>query len=121
MSRFIVTGAKGGSTQGAVAPNRREINDLVKDKVQFSLYVQALSKPLSGCAHHPTGLLTPKQLRCIRLLSPTNFLTLVWPEYTVSLSCSGRVPVAPAPLREPDGVDIAIMEMCYSRPGTGPT
>ena len=48
MSHFVITGAQGGATQGAVAPNRREINDLIKDTDQFSLYIQALSKPLSS-------------------------------------------------------------------------
>jgi tyrosinase len=42
-SHYIVTGGQGGQTQGADAPNRREINDLVKDIVPFSLYIQALS------------------------------------------------------------------------------
>ncbi|KAG7085489.1 hypothetical protein E1B28_003052 [Marasmius oreades] len=42
MSRFVVTGAKGGHTQGAQAPNRLEINDFVKNELHFSLYVQAL-------------------------------------------------------------------------------
>ncbi|KAK0450230.1 photo-regulated tyrosinase, partial [Armillaria borealis] len=42
MSHFIITGAKGGDTQDAVAPNRLEINDLVKIQDQFSLYIQAL-------------------------------------------------------------------------------
>ena len=45
MSHTIVKGAQGGKTQGAVAPNRLEINTLIKDKEQFSLYIQALSKP----------------------------------------------------------------------------
>ena len=75
MSHVVITGAQGGLTRGAVAPNRREINALIKDQEQFSLYIQALSKPLSGCTHHPTGSLTPKQLRCKRNLSPTHFLT----------------------------------------------
>ena len=48
MSHYLITGAQGGSTQGAVAPNRREINDLISDKVSFSLYIQALSKLLPG-------------------------------------------------------------------------
>ncbi|KAH9980147.1 photo-regulated tyrosinase [Lactifluus volemus] len=43
MSHFIVTGGQGGQTQGAAAPNRREINDLIQDPVQFSLYIQALT------------------------------------------------------------------------------
>ena len=43
-SHYIVTGGKGGQTRGADAPNRREINDLVKDTVQFSLYIQALGR-----------------------------------------------------------------------------
>ncbi|KAJ7088152.1 photo-regulated tyrosinase [Mycena epipterygia] len=42
MSKFIVTGATGGSTEGAAAPNRIEINDFVKIEDQFSLYIQAL-------------------------------------------------------------------------------
>ena len=78
MSHVVITGAQGGNglTQGAVAPNRREINALIKDQEQFSLYIQALSKPLSDCTRHPTGsLTTPKQLRCKRNLSPTHFLT----------------------------------------------
>ncbi|KAK0480189.1 tyrosinase [Armillaria novae-zelandiae] len=44
MSRFIITGAKGGNTQGADAPNRLEINNLVKIQDQFSLYIQALER-----------------------------------------------------------------------------
>jgi tyrosinase len=43
-SHVIITGAYGGKTQGAAAPNRLEINTLIKDKKQFSLYIQALSK-----------------------------------------------------------------------------
>ena len=46
MAHFVITGAKGGQTQGAAAPNRLEINDLIKDGDQFSLYIQALSKLL---------------------------------------------------------------------------
>ncbi|KAJ8091668.1 hypothetical protein AAF712_005919 [Marasmius tenuissimus] len=42
MSRYVVTGAKGGQTQGADAPNRLEINDFVKNDAYLSLYVQAL-------------------------------------------------------------------------------
>ena len=44
MSHYLITGAQGGSTQGAPAPNRIEINAFVKIKNQFSLYIQALSK-----------------------------------------------------------------------------
>ncbi|KAF9252472.1 Di-copper centre-containing protein, partial [Marasmius fiardii PR-910] len=47
-SRFVVTGAKGGQTQGAEAPNRLEINDFVKNDAQFSLYVQALQSIYSN-------------------------------------------------------------------------
>jgi tyrosinase len=43
MSHVVISGAQGGATQGAVAPNRREINDLIKDSDQFSLYIQALN------------------------------------------------------------------------------
>ncbi|KAJ7611568.1 tyrosinase, partial [Mycena polygramma] len=43
MSKYIVTGAQGGSPpQGASAPNRVEIHDFVKIEDQFSLYIQAL-------------------------------------------------------------------------------
>ncbi|KAJ6505752.1 tyrosinase [Mycena vitilis] len=43
MSKYIVTGAKGGSPPpGVAAPNRIEINDFVKIEDQFSLYIQAL-------------------------------------------------------------------------------
>ncbi|GAW02360.1 tyrosinase [Lentinula edodes] len=42
MSHYLVTGATGGSTSGATAPNRLEINDFVKQEDQFSLYIQAL-------------------------------------------------------------------------------
>jgi tyrosinase len=44
MTHTIITGAQGGSTAGANAPNRIEINDFVKVEKQFSLYIQALSK-----------------------------------------------------------------------------
>jgi tyrosinase len=60
MSHFVISGAKGGSTQGASAPNRLEINDLINNGDQFSLYIQALSKPLSGCICHPMSSLIPK-------------------------------------------------------------
>jgi tyrosinase len=43
MSHFITTGASGGQTQSAAASERREINDLINDVPQFSLYIQALS------------------------------------------------------------------------------
>ncbi|KAI0712434.1 photo-regulated tyrosinase [Earliella scabrosa] len=42
MSHFIVTGPVGGQTEGAPAPNRLEIHDLVKNEEMFSLYIQAL-------------------------------------------------------------------------------
>jgi hypothetical protein len=49
MSHTIVAGAKGGvAPKGAAAPNRLEIHDLIKDKEQFSLYIQALSMHLPG-------------------------------------------------------------------------
>jgi hypothetical protein len=43
MSHNIITGA---STPGGRTPNRLEINTLIRDQVQFSLYIQALSKLL---------------------------------------------------------------------------
>ncbi|KAH9969746.1 hypothetical protein BC827DRAFT_1277089 [Russula dissimulans] len=45
MSHVVITGAQGGSTAGAVAPNRLEINDFVKpeNSDQFSLFIQALN------------------------------------------------------------------------------
>ncbi|KAI0251651.1 photo-regulated tyrosinase [Lactifluus subvellereus] len=44
MSHYLITGAQGGSTKGADAPNRIEINDFVKIPNQFSLYIQALTE-----------------------------------------------------------------------------
>ncbi|KAH9080397.1 photo-regulated tyrosinase [Lactarius deliciosus] len=43
MSHFVISGATGGTAQGAAAPNRLEINDFVKTKEPFSLYIQALN------------------------------------------------------------------------------
>lgn len=57
MSHFIITGPKGGNTQGADAPNRLEINDFVKIEDQFSLYIQALG--MSFYRQH-TDILTSK-------------------------------------------------------------
>ncbi|KAG8995528.1 hypothetical protein FRB94_008947 [Tulasnella sp. JGI-2019a] len=39
---LIITGVPGGWTQGAAPPPRLEINQLIKDPKQFSLYMQAL-------------------------------------------------------------------------------
>ena len=44
MSHFVITGATGGIQQGAAAPNRIEINDFVKTREPFALYIQALSE-----------------------------------------------------------------------------
>ncbi|CAK5268986.1 unnamed protein product [Mycena citricolor] len=46
-SHFVITGARGGNTQGADAPNRLEINELIKSEEQFSLYIQALASMFS--------------------------------------------------------------------------
>jgi len=43
MSRFVITGAGGGS------PPRLEINDFVNDEKFFSLYIQALRKSTTNC------------------------------------------------------------------------
>ncbi|KAH9989733.1 photo-regulated tyrosinase [Russula compacta] len=43
MSHIVIKGAQGGHTEGADAPNRLEINDLIKNHDQFSLYIQALT------------------------------------------------------------------------------
>ncbi|KAI0270019.1 photo-regulated tyrosinase [Gloeopeniophorella convolvens] len=53
MSHFVISGAKGGNTQGADAPNRIEINDLVKIEDQFSLYIQALNAMFSASQTDP--------------------------------------------------------------------
>lgn len=119
MTHFLVSGAQGGSTQGAVAPNRREINDLIKDTDQFSLYIQALSKSAFKSSSHP-GLLTPKKMQCLIPLKAIHCLNLVLAEYTASLTCSGRVLVAIAPFKDPNGVDIALTETSSFRLGTGP-
>ena len=60
MSHFIVTGPRGGMTQGADAPNRLDINDLVNIEDQFSLYVQAIGE-LDTIRYL---LLTPAHARC---------------------------------------------------------
>ena len=42
----VTTGAIGYKPgPGFNAPFRLEINDLIRDKIQFSLYIQALGKP----------------------------------------------------------------------------
>jgi hypothetical protein len=120
MSHTIVAGAKGGATQGAVAPNRREIHDLIKDKEQFSLYIQALSKLPSRPYRSIMSPLTSSQESCFRHLRAIRCLILVLVEYTECLSCRGRVPVATTPSKDQDGADTALTEMCFSRLGTGP-
>jgi hypothetical protein len=120
MSHTIVKGAQGGSTQGAVAPNRREIRDLIKDKEQFSLYIQALSKPPFRPYRSIMSPLTSTQESCFRRLRAIRCLILVLAEYTEGLSCRGRVPAATAPSKDQDGPDTVLTEMCFSRLGTGP-
>ena len=66
MSHTIVKGAQGGSTRDAAAPNRLEIHDLIKDKEQFSLYIQALSKPPSRPYRSKICSLTSTQELCFR-------------------------------------------------------
>lgn len=44
MAPFVITGAQGGQTAGAEAPNRLEIWDFVKNDYYLSLFVQALRK-----------------------------------------------------------------------------
>ncbi|KAI9508872.1 photo-regulated tyrosinase [Russula earlei] len=53
MSHLIITGATGGQTQGAAAPNRLEINDFIKNQDQFSLYVQALTRMYTTSQTNP--------------------------------------------------------------------
>ncbi|KAI9508871.1 photo-regulated tyrosinase [Russula earlei] len=43
MAHVVITGANGGWTQGADAPNRLEINDFVRNIEYFSLFIQALT------------------------------------------------------------------------------
>ncbi|KAH9980088.1 tyrosinase [Lactifluus volemus] len=43
MPHFLITGARGGQTKSAAAPSRREINDLINDAHQFTLYIRALN------------------------------------------------------------------------------
>lgn len=38
----VTTGCLGGETLGAMAPNRLEISDFIKNEKMFSLYIQAL-------------------------------------------------------------------------------
>lgn len=41
---IVTTGCVGGETLDAMAPNRMEINDFVKNEKMFSLYIQSLRK-----------------------------------------------------------------------------
>ena len=120
MSHTIIKGAQGGMPLGAPAPNRREIYDLIKDKEQFSLYIQALSKPPSRPYRSIMSPLTSTQESCIRLLRAIHCLILVSAEYTEDLTCRGREPVATVPSKDPNGADTALTETCFSRLGTGP-
>jgi hypothetical protein len=120
MSHTIVKGAQGGATQHAIAPNRLEIHDLIKDKEQFSLYIQALSKPPSRPYRSIMSPLTSTQESCFRHLKAIRCLILVLAEYTEGLTCPGRVPAATAPSKDQDGADTVLTEMCFSRLGTGP-
>src|SRR6266403_377488 len=120
MSHTIISGAKGGQTQGAAAPNRLEIHALIKNKEQFSLYIQALSKPPSRPYRSIMSPLTSTQGSCFRRLRAIRCLILVLAEYTECPSCPGRAPAATAPSRDQDGVDTALTETCFSRLGTGP-
>jgi len=56
MSRIVTTGATAGG-----APNRLEINDLVKDEKFFSLYVQALRESHNiNLIHHLLTMIYPE-------------------------------------------------------------
>lgn len=45
----LITGAPSTGAAGDRRPNRLEINDLIRDETQFSLYIQALrASPLSS-------------------------------------------------------------------------
>jgi hypothetical protein len=120
MSHTIITGAQGGATQGALAPNRLEINDLIKNERQFSLYIQALSKPPPTPYRTLMGPLTFTQPSWLRHLRAIRYLIMVLPEYTASPTCRGRVLVATAPSKGHDGVGTALTETYFSRLGTGP-
>jgi hypothetical protein len=120
MSHFVVAGAQGGITQGAAAPNRLEIRDLIRNRDQFSLYIQALSK-LPPRVLVTTSSLIPKQEPCMRRLSPIHFLIFLLVEFMASLTCHGRVLGAIGPSKEPPGVDTALTHPSFSRLGTGPT
>ncbi|KAA1471771.1 photo-regulated tyrosinase [Dentipellis sp. KUC8613] len=54
-SRVVITGAVGGNTAGALAPNRIEINNFVKIEDQFSLYIRALQAMYNVDESHPTS------------------------------------------------------------------
>ena len=64
--------------------------------------------------------LTSIQPSCLQHLRAIPCLILVLAEYTVSLTCRGRVLVEIALSKDQDGADTALMEMCFSQPGTGP-
>ncbi|TFY66267.1 hypothetical protein EVG20_g4820 [Dentipellis fragilis] len=54
-SRVVITGAVGGNTEGALAPNRIEINKFVEIEDQFSLYIRALQAIYNVDESEPTS------------------------------------------------------------------
>ncbi|KAI0631930.1 tyrosinase [Trametes polyzona] len=49
----VTTGGLGGETAGAVAPNRLEVNEFIKDEKMFSLYIQALQAMMDAPRDDP--------------------------------------------------------------------
>jgi len=118
MSHVIISG---GNTPGGGTPNRLEINTLIQDQVQFSLYIQALSKlPFWTYILPNRFILTAEQMPCLSDLPVTHFLIFLLAEFTVSPTCNGKALVAPVLSQEPGGMDTAPTDLTFSQLGTGP-
>jgi len=85
-----------------------------------SPYTSKLSvRHLLGSPDHPLIPLI-KQMSCTRHLRAIHFLFFLSAVFTVSRTCSGRVPVARIQSKDHNGVDTAPTDLCFSRLGTGP-
>ena len=115
MSRFVITGASGGS------PNRLEINDLVKNEKFFSLYIQALRRSTSSC-HRYFKLLNFGQRLCLHTIRMTSSLTSLLLGSMVFLVSLGTMPQVTPHSTQPrvNGEDTVCMAQSFSQLGIDP-
>lgn len=115
-THFVVQGVLGSNT----TPSRREINDLIKDEAQFSLYIQALGT--FSVNYRLLNTLTPvHQPRCKPKTNKANFPTFKSRASTVSLSSNGPVPALPHRVSTVVGAATARTATYCSRHGIAPT